>query len=582
MQSKGKTCPLAPAAPSSSASASSGVGVASGGKKGSFGKHMHEGVDFGAMHSQSKGQFPPPLVNPMSFSSVSAASSGGKGKGLRFGRVTIPVPALSQGQSRSHRLPLGGTITFTSATATSKGDSEQRARTIAPAVSFSAVLPAAGTLTTPNKTCALAAASSTPDELCFSLDEATCPICFEIISGTAFETECCGKLTCESCAQDCRIATSCFHCRRNSKIPDGDGIQFKFRKSHFATRMFRQMKVNCKECSSELALKDLESHMHPKGHYFGFLRESSRDAAVCPYARWKCPHSVDGCGFAGGRLSELKTHLAKGCTKGFRKHDAKTLEICGGEDGLMRSVKTIHGFIAGANPIPPDALMMTLSHLGIQLTATVWEAVCSMPRKARDRLFVELEQGQLTDDEQDAKCLIGSPSWCRVKKCPELLSLHFLIGLGDVSFPVLDFERADYPLLPTRRLPTALRKAYRSALQHFVVDKYNLPRNPVERSAPSDVRVAAVGRECITTNLCLTFSRSIEKGCTEWATLQKEKQQGRSTRSTSTTPSPGTSAAQARRPLAAGNRPSSDNSPCWRSRSPRRIASLDDVDMDEL
>ncbi len=271
------------------------------------------------------------------------------------------------------------------------------------------------------------------------------------------------------------------------------------------------------------------------------------------------------------------------------KHDRRYRLACRASQIYTNNVfpldKTIHGFIAGANPIPPDALMVTLSHLGIQLTATVWEAVCSMPRKARDRLFVELEQGQLTDDEQEDanNCLIGSPSWCRVKKCPELLSLHFLIGLGDVSFPVLDFEQADYPLLPTRRLPTALRKAYRSALQHFVVDKYNLPRNPVERSAPSDVRVAAVGRECITTDLGLTFSRSIEEGCKEWATLQKEKQQGRSTRSTSTTPSPGTSAAhQARRPLAAGNRPSSEYSPCSRSRSPRRIASLDDVDMDEL
>ncbi len=152
-----------------------------------------------------------------------------------------------------------------------------------------------------------AASTTTDDSLCFSVDEATCPICCEIIRGSVFETGCCGKLTCQSCARsDCfsRADSSCFNCRRKK---EGG---FSFRQSQFATRMFRQMKTKCKVCTKEVPLQELEDHMHPKKHYW--LNENDPD--VCPHAQWKCPHAAAGCGFSG-RLSELKKHLAESCQK---------------------------------------------------------------------------------------------------------------------------------------------------------------------------------------------------------------------------------------------------------------------------
>ncbi len=178
--------------------------------------------------------------------------------------------------------------------------------------------------------------------------------------------------------------------------------------------------------------------------------------------------------------------------------------------------------------------MMTLSHAGVQITASLFKAIANLPwQQPQDRLFVEREQDQLADGNA-ADELIGSPAWCK-RKCPELLDLHWRIG-SPRNLDVALLHSCGLTSIPEPKLSWSLRAAYRRALEHFVVDSYNL-HSPLNRKAPSGIslrKVCANSSECLRLVSIEHASRggrhSFGDACEDWATLRKEMKHERSAR----------------------------------------------------
>ncbi|CAD7967772.1 unnamed protein product [Amoebophrya sp. A120] len=354
------------------------------------------------------------------------------------------------------------------------------------------------------------------DVLCVpvSINDATCPLCFEIIAGPVYEATCCGKLACEGCAIDC-VSTrrsSCFNCRQSA--PDdnvnifggGTGSTgkedekssadscFTFRQNEFATRMFRQGKVKCKKCRKKVPLKDFQQHSKPKEHYW-YWDGLHRKNYVCPHANLQCPYN---CGFTG-ELDDLKMHIAKDCPMGFRTHDKKALEMCGGGAGLARSVKIICNLLTvgpGMSPIDPLDFLLALNHAGVRLTSSIFSKLVLRPPDKSciyyqrygehyQSAYVDLEQEHrlsgTTADPQSTPVLVGSSSWM-ADKCPEMFQLRSYLAEEKYSAGILALRDGGDTHAPPRR-----RDMYRSVLQSLVVDSYNLS-DPDDRPDPSTLQ----------------------------------------------------------------------------------------------
>mmetsp|Transcript_28299 Transcript_28299/g.71820 ORF Transcript_28299/g.71820 Transcript_28299/m.71820 type:complete len:343 (-) Transcript_28299:670-1698(-) len=185
-------------------------------------------------------------------------------------------------------------------------------------------------------------------------EAAECLICLQNISSAPFETACCGKFACESCAKKYEEdeTSECFHCR----APAG---KFSMHINKFVAMQLAQEKVKCSECPcrKQMSLDEYREHVDP---YF-WQQESP-----CPGTVRNCPHA--GCNYAG-KLADLKEHLAKACKHGYRKLDALAVKACGGEEGLKKRVGYITRLLRSKPPLSPFSLGHVMADANILLTA---------------------------------------------------------------------------------------------------------------------------------------------------------------------------------------------------------------------
>ncbi|CAD7944503.1 unnamed protein product [Amoebophrya sp. A120] len=164
--------------------------------------------------------------------------------------------------------------------------------------------------------------------------QATCPVCLELIDTVAHEATCCGRLACAVCAGKLATRPNCFNCRKPL------GTEFRFQKSLFATRLLQQEQVRCKSCAGVMTMAEWRKHVK-------ITDRDWVDTFPCPHVRRKCVH--ENCEFEGN-LAEMKHHVARECSEGYRALDAEAWRLCGGAEGLRKSMFTIQRVLKKIDP----------------------------------------------------------------------------------------------------------------------------------------------------------------------------------------------------------------------------------------